>query len=182
MLCTGLTGGIGSGKSVISEIFQTFGFPVYNADREAKRFLFCDDVMRIFAPAMPATSKEIAAIVFSDTEKMNTLNAIIHPLVMADFKQWIALQTAPCVFMESAVIYEANLQHYFDKIIFVDSPKELRIERVINRSALSREEILQRMSVQISSQEALSRADFVIRNDESISLLEQAQEFCLKFL
>jgi dephospho-CoA kinase len=213
----GLTGGIGSGKTTVSRIFQTFGFAVYNADREAKRFLLSEEVMRLFAPpaapdssvasAMsgtsavsvkfaksaasitPITPKEIAAIVFSDVEKLRALNAIIHPLVMDDFEQWAASQassqrqtvsqTAPFVLMESAIIYESNLQHHFDKIIFVDAPEELRIKRVMKRSNLSREEVLQRISMQISSQEALRRADFVIKNDESTSLLKQVQMFCL---
>jgi dephospho-CoA kinase len=175
---TGLTGGIGSGKSVVSRIFRTFGFPVYDADREAKRFLLCDEVTRLFGTAAP---KEIAAIVFSDMEKLHALNAIVHPLVMADFEQWALSRTSSFVFIESAIIYEANLQHHFDKIIVVDAPEELRIERVMRRNGCSREDVLQRMSAQITPEEALRRADFIIYNDENASLLKQVQTFLSKF-
>jgi dephospho-CoA kinase len=95
---------------------------------------------------------------------------------MADFERWVYLESAPFVIMESAIIYEANLQDHFDKIIVLDSPDELRIERVMRRSNLSRKEVLQRMSMQ-NPQEALRRADFIIHNDENTSLLKQVQVF-----
>lgn len=169
----GLTGGIGSGKSIVSKIFQTLCLPVYNADREAKRFLLCDEVVQLFGTTEP---RKIAHSVFNDGEKLAALNAIIHPRVMIDFGEW-AMQFSgldvPFVLMESAIIFEANLASYFDKIITVEAPIELKISRVMQRDGITEEDVRKRMAVQLPESERVKRADFVIYNDNRQAVLPQ---------
>ena len=169
----GLTGGIGSGKSIVSKVFQTLCLPVYNADREAKRFLLCDEVVQLFGTT---DSREIACSVFSDSEKLAALNAIIHPKVMSDFREWtmqFSDMELPFVLMESAIIFEANLASHFDKIITVEAPVELRISRVMQRDGMTEDNVRKRMAAQFSESERVERADFVIYNDNVHAVLLQ---------
>jgi dephospho-CoA kinase len=176
MLRIGLTGGIGSGKSTVSKIFKTLGIPVYNADGEAKRFYLEDDVrVKIQDIFGTADLKEISRQAFSEPQKLRKLNAIIHPKVMDDFSRWADewANKVSFVIMESAIIFENNLEKYFDKIIAVEAPEELRMQRTVARDNIPEDEIRKRMAAQMSEQERCSRADFIIINDNIQPLLPQ---------
>ena len=168
-----LTGGIGTGKTYISKQFIDIGIPVFYADEEAKK-LYADEVVVNFIKDNFGNSlvvndeidvAKLSDIVFSDIEKRKQLESFIHPLVMQQFENWAAQQEATIVMLESAIIFEAGLEHYFDKIFVVDTPTEVRIGRIKNRNPhLSENEVLQRINAQLSQEEKCQRADMVIWN------------------
>ncbi len=182
MLKIGITGGIGSGKSIVSEILQTMGYPVFNSDDQARKILFHSKDLHeelkqnfgeeIFLDGIPNKLK-IAQIVFSSKEKLEILNALIHPLVRICFEDWILQQKSKIIFKEAAILIESGAYKECDKIIVVKSPEELRIKRVMKRDSVTEEEVKMRMKNQLSSNELMKFADFVIENDESHALLPQ---------
>lgn len=183
MLKVGLTGNIGSGKSLVAKVFSTLGIPVYHADDESKRFL--DDVdirhelIRHFGYSILSNDQTIArrvlaSIVFSDTDALRLLTSILHPKVMRDFHGWALKHTEePYIIQEAAIIYEYNLQDQFDRIIHVSCPPELAIERVILRDKMSRLEVLRRMQFQMQDEEKRALADYVIENDGTRMVIPQ---------
>lgn len=172
-----LTGGIGTGKTYLSKHFVQMGIPVFYADDEAKKIYqdeyfvqsLCQEFgTEILFPNGQVNLRQISKIVFNDESQLQKLNAMIHPWVMQQFEVWAAKQSSPAVIMETAIVFEGNLTSYFDKIIVADAPLELRIRRVLQRNPeLSREEILQRISRQMSQEEKCCRADLVVCTGET---------------
>ncbi len=171
-----LTGGIGTGKTYLSRHFVEMGIPVFYADVEAKKLYQDPDFVAnlsytfgdVLLPDGTVDLRKMGAIVFADEEKLQTLNKMIHPRVMQMFEEWAVRQSSPTVIMETAIVYEGNLTGYFDKIIVVDAPLELRIRRILQRDPhLTREDVLQRMARQMSQEEKCSRADLVICTGET---------------
>ena len=180
----GLTGGIGSGKTTVARLFETLDIPVFYADLEAhhirNRTEVSEQIVRHFGSTILSGTqidkRKLAELIFNDSEALLWLNNLLHPLVEKAFKEWCEIQTQtnpPFVVMEAALIFEANLEHLFDKVIVVDAPQELRISRVMARENISREEVLQRMNTQMSAAEKIEKADLFIYNDERDSLIEQ---------
>jgi dephospho-CoA kinase len=170
----GLTGGIGSGKSTVARMFELLNVPVYYADQEAKR-LMTDSanlklgIVRLFGE-MAYVNNElnrgyIADIVFKDKEKLKALNALVHPEVRKNFLHWVGAQNSPYVIQENPLIFEKNDQKSFDKVIIVTADKELRIQRIMERDGLSKEQVLDRMSNQLDDTKKSELADFVIYNE-----------------
>ncbi|MDR0207441.1 MAG: dephospho-CoA kinase [Bacteroidales bacterium] len=168
-----LTGGIGTGKTYISKKFFDIGIPVFYADEEAKKIYFSAAIVSFikenFGDSLVINNEidviKLSEVVFSDIEKRRKLERVIHPLVMQQFEDWVAQQEVSIVMLESAIIFEAGLEHYFDKIFVVDASTEVRIERIRNRNPhLSEEEILQRINSQMSQEEKCRKADLVIWN------------------
>lgn len=172
-----LTGGIGTGKTYLSKHFLEMGIPVFYADDEAKKIYqdksfiqsLCQEFgTEILFPDGQVDLKKISHIVFSDHSQLQKLNAMIHPWVMRQFEEWAVQQSSKTVMMETAIVFEGNLTSYFDKIIVADAPLELRIRRVLLRNPeMSREEILQRISKQMSQEEKCRRADLVVCTGET---------------
>ncbi len=181
----GLTGNIGSGKSIVAGIFQILGAPVYNADIEAKKFLIDKEVQSevrkkfgsgIFEKEV-IDKKKLAKIVFDDPKLLSFLNSLIHPLVREDLETWIDNQSDfPYVVYEAAILFESGFYKKFDKIITVTSPLELSINRVINRDGIKREDVLARMKNQWEQEKKIELSDFIINNDESQLILPQILE------
>lgn len=186
MIKIGVTGGIGSGKSVVSEIFHLHGFPLYNADLEAKRLndsspiireqliqqfgedLYCKDTL---------DRKKLASIIFHDPEKLAIANSIIHPQLAIHFAEWCRQQDQqPVVVMDAALLIEAGFQQVVDKVIVISAPKELRTERVMQRDGLSRYDVEARMESQLPEDEKMQYADYVIINDNRRSLIKQVSD------
>ncbi len=175
MLKIGLTGNIGSGKTLVSGLFKELGIPVFHADTEAKR-LFEDDRIRIrirelFGDEVFSVSGEInraklAEIVFSDREKLERLNSVIHPEVRRKYAEWCRLlRDVPYNLYEAAILYESGHYLEMDRVICVVAPEELRIRRVMERDHLTREEVIRRMASQWPEERKAAMADFVIVND-----------------
>jgi dephospho-CoA kinase len=183
MLKVGLTGNIGSGKSLVSEIFSIYGVPVYHADEESKKFLADPAVKqrilglsgdRVLTASGDIDRAALASIVFSDEKALVALNSILHPLVICDFTLWCeTFSEQPYIIQEAAIIFESRVNGIFDKIIHVSCPKEIAIERVMKRDGVDRDMVLQRMRLQMDDAVKAGLSDFVIRNDGSEMLIPQ---------
>ena len=182
VLRVGLTGGIGSGKSTVAQIFEVLGIPVYYADMAAKKIMNEDEELRsaitnIFGEPAYTNNildrKYISSIVFSDPAKLEQLNALVHPATKKDGEAWMQQQTSPYAIHEAALIFEAKVSDRLDLVIGVSSPIELRIKRAMERDKVSREEVLKRMEQQLDEELKMSKCDFVLINDEQQLLIPQ---------
>lgn len=175
----GITGGIGSGKSYICRILQErFGVPVYDCDKQARLLTLTQpEIQAQLETLIGGVCHEdgtidkavLARYLFASEENARRVNAIIHPAVRADLRNWYARQAVPVVAMESAILYESGFETEVDKVLFVDAPFELRLQRAMERDKASREDILQRMNRQQSESQRL-RADFRLTNDGNSNL------------
>ena len=191
MLKIGITGGIGSGKSVVANILQQMGFPVYDSDSRSKALTQTNADIRQQLTAMFGDNlfkynildkKALSQLIFSSDKNLKAVNAIIHPVVVGDFATWTTRQNAAAVFLESAILMESGLYQKMDKIILVTTPEKLRIDRVMKRSQLSEKEIQQRMQMQKTEETLADKADFVILNDEKHLLIPQVHSILQKLL
>lgn len=174
MLIVGLTGNIGSGKTIVAGIFRALGMPVYYADQESKKFLEEAEVINLifdlFGAGILANDhtidrKALASLVFNNKNALDKLNLILHPRVKKHFRFWIEKQQVPYIIQEAAIIYESGLASEYDRIIHVSCPKEVAINRVISRDKVDGNSVRQRMKFQIADAEKSVMADYVIVND-----------------
>lgn len=186
ILKIGITGGIGSGKTTVCHIFETLGIPVYYADDRAKALMVeNEDLIKgiknlfgeaAYLPDRALNRKHIADIAFNNPEKLNELNALVHPAVWLDGEQWHNAQTqAPYTLKEAALLFESGGNFLLDKIITVVAPVETRIERVILRGGgtLTRSDVEARIAKQMPDEEKIKQSDFVIWNDGEQALIPQ---------
>lgn len=181
----GITGGIGSGKTFIARIIEAMGYPIYYADSRAK-FLLVNNREISEGVALLIDEKNyengklnlnhFAKLIFNDEQLRKKINALIHPIVRADFNHWASLQTQTIVFNEAAILFETGAHHFFDATLLVISPKDLRIQRVMKRDNCTREEVLIRMAAQWSDEQKSSLATFQINNDSVSPLLIQVEK------
>lgn len=174
MKVVGLTGGIGSGKSSVLAVFQDKGIPVFNADKEAK--LIMDDnaavdkeLKKLFGAGVftagKLDKKQLAAVVFSDPDKLAQLNGLIHPLVANRFELFKNQQNTPYLIKEAAILFETGLWKKCDQTILVCASEEQRIQRVMKRDQTTRDAVVLRINNQWPDSEKIPLADFVIQND-----------------
>jgi dephospho-CoA kinase len=182
MLKVGLTGGIGSGKTTVAQIFEVLSIPVYYADAAARDLMNHDPELKkkIIASFGSEAYQNgelnrsyLGSVVFPDTEKLNLLNSIVHPVTIRDSANWMKNQKTPYAIKEAALIFEAGLEKYLDYIIGVTAPESLRIQRVVERDHVTMEKVLDRMRHQMDEMEKINRCDFVIQNDGTTALLPQ---------
>ena len=181
----GITGGIGSGKTYVSEVFSSLGIPVFNADVESKRLMSSSDKLislvkdsfgnDIYTNGV-LDKKKLASIVFSDKEKLENLNNIIHPIVKQEFIDWCKQQNSSYVIKEAAILFESNSDKGLDAVICVSAPLNIRIDRAVKRDGSSEKEIKNRIENQISQEEKENLSDYIIVNDGVQSLLPQILE------
>jgi dephospho-CoA kinase len=191
MLKIGLTGGIGSGKSVVAGIFKVLGIPVFDADATAKNIMEHSPELKAaiigeFGEESYASGalnrKYLATIVFNDAFRLEKLNALVHPFTIAAAEEWALQQTSPYVIKEAALFFEAGSAIGFDYMIGVSAPPAIRIKRVMERDTVTREEVLSRMSRQIDEQIKMRLCDFVIINDDRHLLIEQVLPLHERFI
>ncbi|MEQ8924979.1 MAG: dephospho-CoA kinase [Fulvivirga sp.] len=183
LLKVGITGGIGSGKSLICKVFSKFNVPIYDADSRAKWLNNNDpniqkEIIKIFGEDSyingSLNRNHISNIVFNDESKLVLLNSIIHPAVGRDFKQWCKQQDSPYILKEAALMFESGSYKALDKVIAVSAPKELRIQRVLKRDPFrSKAQIESIISKQLSEEVRLERADYIIKNNEKELVIPQ---------
>ena len=173
MKVVGLTGGIGSGKSTVARMFEEMGVAVYIADDEAKNLMNEDKVLKnqiIQLLGVDAYSDGvlnrayIANIVFNNRQKLQELNAIVHPAVARHFETWKNQQEGQYVIKEAAILFENGGYKLCDQTILVLAPLEIRIQRVLKRDQITREQILSRAKNQWDDSQKIPLADYVINN------------------
>lgn len=191
MLRIGLTGGIGSGKTTVAQIFNVLGIPVYSSDDAAKRLMNEDeDLKKKIIESFGKESyqngelnrKYVANEAFSDPKKIKLLNSMVHPATIKDASAWMEKQNAPYVIKEAALIFESGSDEFLDYVIGVKSPLNLRIERTMKRNNVTAEEVASRMKLQMDEVEKMNRCDFIIVNDEKEMLIPQVLSLHQKFL
>lgn len=183
MIKVGLTGNIGSGKTIVSKIFEVLRVPVFNADMAAHSLFEKDDFKlqltmlfgeNILDSSRNINRKEIASIVFNDNNLLTQLNNLVHPEVYKLFKEWVKpLSKEKYIILEAAILFESGFNNYVEKVILVNAPKETRIARVINRDNTSRIEVLDRMKNQLPETEKEYYVNFIIDNDGTQLILPQ---------
>jgi dephospho-CoA kinase len=184
MLKVGLTGGIGSGKSIVCKIFSILGIPVYQADTAAKNLYDTDDELRngvksLFGEHLYASGtldrRKLASIIFADNENLKKINELVHPAVKRDFLEYLSRLPAstPYVIHEAAILFEAKIESMFDVIINVYAPENVRIERILARENTAIEDIKRRIATQWQDTLKAELSDYNIINDGKTPVLPQ---------
>lgn len=180
-LIIGITGGIGGGKSTLSDKLRAEGYQVFDTDVRAKKLqnehpelvarikaLFGNNIYNECGLDRPA----VARIVFQNKELLSQLNKLVHPFVREDFHHWVATHSnQKLLFVESAIMFESGLVELMDKVIVMTASEEVRIKRVVKRDAVSPEQVKSRMANQMSDEEKIIRADYVVYSDDNQPLL-----------
>ena len=179
----GITGGIGSGKSVVSRILTTMGYPVYDSDSWAKRLMNNHPDIRQaltdrFGPdtyiSGTLNRAFLAQQIVNDKDALAFVNSIVHPIVCNHFVQWATAQHSEIVFIESAILFSSGLDKILDKTIYVDAPQELRLQRAMLRDNASAEAIIARINNQSHDNEyARTHSNFTINNDNNSLTITQ---------
>jgi dephospho-CoA kinase len=185
MIKIGITGGIGSGKSVVCSLLSVYGLPVYTADAESKRLSDESPVIKkklidLFGKEIYIDGKldrrKLASFVFPNEKLLKKVNKIIHPVVNKDFKKWVKEQDGKYCILESAILFESGFNDDVDVVVMVYAPVELRLTRVLERDGSSEADVMNRMNRQMPEILKRKRSDFVIINDEVQSLIPQIEE------
>jgi dephospho-CoA kinase len=181
----GITGGIGSGKSIIGKILSIIGFPVFYSDIEAKRIMLhdkevVDQIIKVFGNQAYVNDEInrnfLAEKIFNQPELKNKINAIVHPAVRKSFETFAQNQKKPFVFNEAAILFETGSYKNFDANILVVANESLRIKRVMERDNVPKKSVQDRMKNQWSDEKKTPLADFLIENNEDSLLLPQVEK------
>lgn len=188
MLKIGITGGIGSGKSTACKVFEILGIPVFYADDVAKKIMVIDPLLKSqiketfgkesYLNEGTVNRKYLAQIVFNNEQELQKLNKLVHPAVFRAFDNWALGLTskAPYLVKEAALLFESGSYKMCDQNILVTAPLEVKINRVMQRDHVNREEVVARMSKQWTDEEKIKFANFIIYNDEQHSVISQVLE------
>jgi len=186
MVKIGITGGIGSGKSTACKVFTFLGIPVFEADSVAKHLMNTDPEIRVqlinlfgksaYLPDNTINRKYLSEIVFNNPSLLAKLNEIVHPEVHKSFNEWCQNQQAPYVLYEAAILFESGFYKTLDKTIAVVTNEEERIERVMKRDKITIEMVKQRINNQLSDEEKIKLADFVISNNDNELIIPEIVE------
>lgn len=179
----GVTGGIGSGKSMVCRIFKVLQIPVFDADSVAKTIMIDDARLRgalvnafgmeTYLPDGSLNRAYLSETVFSDGDKLRELNSLVHPVVIQAGDDWAANQTSPYSIKEAALLVESGSYKKLDYTILVTASEDIRLQRVMNRDGVTESQVRQRMAKQLSDEDKRAAVDFVIVNDGSVSLIQQ---------
>jgi len=190
-LRVGITGGMGSGKSTVAAVFASMGIPVYQADDAAKRLMNEDELLKQqlkkqFGEATYTNGllnrAWLAEQVFNNPQKLELLNAMVHPVTINDAEKWMQQQTTTYAIKEAAIIFESGSQRYLDFIIGVYAPVTLRIFRSMKRDQLTKEEVTARLNRQMDDSIKMKLCDTIITNDEQQALIPQVMKVHEKLL
>lgn len=180
----GITGGIGSGKSGVSSLLRVMGIPVYDTDAEARRLMQSSPAIRsalvalvepeVYGADGTLQRQRLAEYMFGNPDRVAAVNAIVHPVVRADFRQWaLSSEEADVVAVESAILIEAGMEADVDAVAVVITPEEERVTRAVARDGATPQQIKARMANQLSDNDRLPHARFVIRNAEADAITPQ---------
>ena len=178
----GITGGIGSGKTTVCRIFRVLGVPVFVADVAARQLMNNDPSIRSEINKIACKDlyeggeldrKELARLIFNEPELLQKVNASVHPAVLREFEAWSSVIDAPYVIMEAAILFEARADQLVDRVISISAPVEERILRVMGRSEISREEVLERINNQMEDNEREEQSNYVINNADNEMIIPE---------
>lgn len=181
MIKLGITGGIGSGKSVISDVLRCMDIPVYDCDSRARLLMNSNENIRITLTRLIGKDtyengklnvKKVASFLFSDKNNKMLVDAIVHPVVKDDYLLWTKQQTTDIVAVESAILFESGMNNIVDKTIMVYASENTRIERIIKRNNCTRKEAMARINSQMDDKIKTRLSDFIIKNDGESVLLQ----------
>ena len=184
MIKVGITGGLGSGKSVVSALLDVSGIPVYIADNESKALadtspVIQRDLKKLLGDDIYSDGKldrkQLATLIFSDDVLLKKVNEIIHPIVRKNFGEWVLKQESEICVIESAILYESGFDNDVDVVIMVYAPVELRLTRAMKRDGATEPKIMKRMNHQMPDAFKREKADFVIINDDVQPLIPQVE-------
>ena len=190
MKSIGITGGIGSGKSMVCKILEVLGYPVFYADQEAKKSMVQDNLLKEQIISLLGSDsyqdKElnrpfIAEKIFGNTDLKHKMDQLVHPAVFRSFESWKSKQTSPFIFNESALLFETGSYKRFNATVLVTADKETRIERVMKRDGVTRDQVISRMENQLSDAEKQKLCTCQIVNNPEMMLIPQVLEM-LEFL
>jgi dephospho-CoA kinase len=183
MVRLAITGGIGSGKSVVARMLGAMGVPVYDCDSRAKSLMVSDarivrELKRMFGPECYDESGALnraylASRIFIDSDNVKRVNALVHPVVKSDFQRWASMQSCDVVAVETALLYESGIVDVVDKTLVVWCDKETAIARTMTRSGMSRQQVLNRMQKQIPVEDLLLLSDYSICNNGNEPVLPE---------
>ncbi|MGM0464300.1 MAG: dephospho-CoA kinase [Bacteroidota bacterium] len=178
----GVTGGIGSGKSTVCKIFKVLGIPVFSADDEARIIMDNKKMIRaelkniigtdLYASGELDRSK-MASIIFNDDNLLNKVNNLVHPLVFDRYDNWCRQQDADYVIFEAAILFESGADKHVDRILAVTATREERINRVMERNKMSREQVMERISKQMEEDEMIKRSDYRVNNSDDSMIIKK---------
>ncbi|MFI3323335.1 MAG: dephospho-CoA kinase [Rikenellaceae bacterium] len=190
MYRVGITGGIGSGKSTLCQLFSELGIPIYNSDAKAKALMSRNsELQNAIVEAFGEESyidgqlnrHYLSSVVFTDREKLLHLNSLVHPRVKVDFDRWSEEQDAPYVILECAILFDAGFNEHVNSSVCVLSPKDMRIERVISRDGLTTQQVEERIANQLPDDKLHSLCDLSVVNFDVEDLEDAAKVFDKKF-
>jgi dephospho-CoA kinase len=172
----GVTGGIGSGKTSVCKVFTVLGIPVFSADRIAREIMDGDE--EIIRQINSIAGRDLysngcldrmalASLIFNNNNLLEKVNSLVHPVVFEHFARWEMNQSAPYIIMEAAILFESGASKIVDKIATIVAPEEERLNRVTQRSKLSRHQVLERMKNQMNDMSRIKLSDYVIYNSEN---------------
>lgn len=172
----GVTGGIGSGKTTVCRVFNVLGIPVFSADPAANKIIDTNaDIIRginslagkDLYPDGSLDRSLLASMIFNDKSFLGKINSLVHPVVFDNFKRWAKEQNAPYVIMEAAILFESGASKLVDKVVTIIAPMEERMERVIKRNKLSRDQVMDRINNQMDDESKTKLSDYIIHNSEN---------------
>ena len=179
----GITGGIGSGKTTICQIFRMFGIPVFEADERAKILLDTNEIIKnglihlfgkgIYIPGNGIDRKKLAEIIFNDEIQLQKVNSLVHPEVRVDFQNWLEEQNSPYIIHEAAILFESSFYKMMDFTILISAPEEMRIKRIVERENVDEKKVKERIQRQWTDDEKRKFASFEIVNDNSSLIIPQ---------
>jgi dephospho-CoA kinase len=185
----GLTGGIGTGKTMVAEYFKSLGIPVYIADEEARQLMTSDNIINALSNEFGKeilengflNREKLAQLVFNNPKKLQKLNSIVHPEVKKHFDNWVEKHKIyPFIVKEAAILFESGSYKYCDTIITVTAPLETRLQRVMKRDKTDIESVLKRIENQWTDEQRIAKSNYVIHNLSVESTKKQVDEILKK--
>lgn len=191
MLKVGITGGIGSGKSMVCQVFSTLGIPVFYADEAARTLMESDEelvalLQQLLGPDVyhdgTLDRKKVSALVFHNPELLEQVNALVHPATTAYAQRWLQNQQAPYVLKEAAIFFESGTYREMDRMIGVSAPAELRLKRTMKRGSMTGGQVIAIMSMQMDEEEKMHRCNHIVINDDLQPVVPQVLALHRQFL
>jgi len=183
MITIGITGGIGSGKSTVCNVFRLLGIPIFEADVVAKELINSNSEIKtklihlfgeeIYIPNEGVDRKKLANIIFNDNIQLAKVNELVHPVVRNEFENWVKKQNTPYIIHEAAILFESGFYKMMDFTILVSAPESQRVERVIKRDGTSEKQVKERMEKQWSDAKKMELASVEIKNADNDLIIPQ---------